>query len=249
MELLMISFVLKINLLLSSLLFVGCLGSADAIKFESAESKTSTNQPVYNSIKLISARQKDIWIMNQSHYGLNPSKEKIDRIAIIVDKSKKPKTAEFYQLPPGDLIWSENLKLQKIEYKMSCFSCHSNGPRAIRPNFKTVKMSYLNQLKIKYWNYKIASYGRIIESPDQIADHHKKIVPFRYPSILDNQKLKLVTCLKCHNNSTDSGRGFLTRQNLGTINYLISENIMPPAGYELSNSESIKLKRFIKGFE
>ena len=245
----MISFAVKINLIFSSLLFVGCMDQSQAIKFESAESKTSMNQPVYNSIKLISVNDKDIWMMNQSHYGLNPGPANIDRIAIIVDKSKNPKTAEYYQLPPGGLVWSENLKLQKKEYKISCFSCHVNGPRAIRPNFENLNVSYLDQLKIKYWNYKIASYGRIIESSTRIADDQRVTVPFRYRTALDNQQLKLKTCLKCHNETDSSGRGYLTRQNLGTINYLIEEKNMPPGGYELSNSELIQLKRFVKGFE
>ena len=123
-------------LVLSSLLFVSCLSKTSEIKIQSKESKTIDGFAVYNSIKLISEKNKDIWMMNQSHFGQNPDPTMLDRLVIIVDTSTKPKSAEFYQLPSGKLEWSEDLRLQKIDYKVSCFMCHANGPRALRPDYK-----------------------------------------------------------------------------------------------------------------
>ncbi len=245
----MISFAVKINLILSSLFLTGCTLGSTEVKFQSVESKTSMGQPVYNSIKLISDDSKDIWMMNQSHFGQNPAKENMDRIAIIIDTSKNPKIAEYFQLPAGELIWSDDLKLKKIEYKVSCFSCHANGPRAVRPDYENFQVSQLDRLKIKYWNYKIAGYGRIIEESTQAAEDQVLKVPFRNRTNLDNQKLNLKTCTKCHNENDSRGRGFLTRQNLVTITFLIDQKIMPPQGSELSNDEKNKLSRFIKGFK
>ncbi len=228
---------------------MGCSFKSTEVKFQSVESKTSMGQPVYNSIKLISDDSKDIWMMNQSHFGPNPAKENIDRIAIIVDKLKSPKVAEYFQLPAGELIWSDDLKLKKIEYKVSCFSCHANGPRALRPDYENFQIGQLDRLKIKYWNYKIAGYGRIVESANQSIEDQVLKVPFRNRTNLDNQKLNLKTCTKCHNENDSRARGYLTRQNLVTINFLIDKKIMPPEEQGLSKDEKNKLSRFIKGFE
>ncbi|MCB9027127.1 MAG: hypothetical protein H6625_12460 [Bdellovibrionaceae bacterium] len=40
-----------------------------AIFIESEESKTISGNPVFNKIKWISKKDKDIWMMNQSHHG------------------------------------------------------------------------------------------------------------------------------------------------------------------------------------
>lgn len=234
------------SLVVSSLLFVSCLSKTSEIMIQSKESKTIDGLPVYNSIKLIREKNKDIWMMNQSHFGQNPDPTMLDRLVIIVDTSTKPKSAEFYQLPPGKLEWSDDLRLKKIDYKVSCFMCHANGPRAIRPDYEKLNVSTLDQLKIKFWNYKISRYGRIKVNE---LETENSATPFRYKSELDNQKLNIKTCSKCHNEKDSPGRGLLVRQNLIAIQYLVEHQIMPPAGYEMSESEKMYLNRFIKGFD
>jgi len=77
---------------------------------ESQESKTTNGLPVYNKIKWISKKDKDIWMMNQSHHGSTVDKSKWDRIAIVINKKSTPKTVRFYQLEPGPLLWTGNEK-------------------------------------------------------------------------------------------------------------------------------------------
>lgn len=234
------------SLILGSLLLVSSLPNTSEIKIQSKESKTMDGQPVYNSIKLIRKKNKDIWMMNQSHFGQNPDPKLLDRLVIIVDTTINPKTAEFYQLPAGKLEWSDDLRLKKIDYKVSCFMCHANGPRVIRPDYEKFNVNTMDQLKIKFWNYKISRYGRITVNE---SENQNEQTPFRYKNELDNQKLNIKTCSKCHNEKDSRGRGSLVRQNLLAIQYLVEHQIMPPTGYEMSDSEKKYLNRFIKGFE
>ena len=44
------------------------LKSPDSVTFESLESKTESNGPVYNQVSLESNTTKDIWKMRQSHH-------------------------------------------------------------------------------------------------------------------------------------------------------------------------------------
>ena len=119
------------------------------VLFQSLESKTVTGEAVYNKIKWFSDSDKDIWMMSQSHNGPQFPEEKWDRLAIIVDK--KYKTAQFLQLKPGPLQWTEDLVSQQVPYRVSCFMCHANGPRAIRPTGS----SLFAEAKILLWNFKI----------------------------------------------------------------------------------------------
>ena len=124
--------------------------------------------------------------------------------------------------------------------------CHANGPRVIRPDYEKLNVSMLDQVKIKFWNYKISRYGKI--KVNELETENSE-TPFRYKSEIDNQKLNIKTCSKCHNEKDSRGRGPLVRQNLLAIQYLVEHQIMPPAGYKMSESEIKYLNRFIKGFE
>ena len=107
--------------------FLFALYDDTPLLFESLESKTENFAPVYNEIRWISEGGKDIWMMNQSHDG--PLSQAPDRLAIVVDK--RARAAKFFQLTQGPLHWEKSP--QPIDYKVSCFMCHSNGLRAIRP--------------------------------------------------------------------------------------------------------------------
>ena len=228
----------------ASLSYIGWLYfSDDAVFFASLESKGMHKQAVYNQIKFFQKENSDIWMMNQSHFGINTDLDKIDRLAIVVDNSSK--TAKFFQLPPGELIWSDDLPQQKIEFRVSCFMCHANGPRAIRPDSTLLKLSLKDKIKINFWNYKIKSYRRV--QPDQMhSDEDTSLkMPFRYRTELDNEKLDINTCNQCHNDK--NGRGELARQNLVTIDFLLKNKLMPPSGYSLSEIEKSKIKQFFLG--
>ncbi len=215
------------------------------IRFQSFESKTLNDGPVFNKIKLFQYADKDVWMMNQSHFGLNTSLEKQDRLAIVIEKNKIQKTAYFMQIEPGPLEWSESLYQKKINFKVSCFICHANGPRAIRADLTgEINLSYFNQIKIKYLNSKIVEYGLVKENQlHQIEDLDLK-TPFRYRGVIENEELNLKKCTKCQDGVW---RSKLTRQNFLPIQFLIKNHQMPP-NKNLNSVEIQKIKKFIDGF-
>jgi len=139
---------------------------------------------------------------------------------------------------------------KKVPFKVSCFKCHSNGPRVIRANYnsKNSPTTTLGKIIIAFWNFKIKSYGLLIE--DKV--HKKKDrfikVAFKTRSKFIQKKLLVKTCLKCHNNSGFIKRGFLTREHIPTIKFMIKKGYMPPMGFKLSRSEKIELQSFLMGF-
>src|SRR4051812_3701940 len=170
--------------------------------------------------------------MQQSHWGAKLDPGKRDRLAIIVDKTTSPLTAKFYQLAPGEMQFDET---QQISYRVSCFLCHANGPRAIRPNFNSsLEISFKNKIKIALWNLKIKTYGKV--TADESVGIKSKI-PFKSHNEFDNQPLEVKTCLKCHNDGAWPARGKLTRQQFMPITFLVSNGEMPPPGFRLSSVE------------
>lgn len=225
---------LSAGLLFGALFFV----STDALTFESLESKTFDNQKVFNKIQFIPGWNKDVWMMNQSHQGLQAEAKKWDRIAIVVDKNYK--TARFFQLEPGELEWTGREK--PMDYKISCFVCHSNGPRAIRPNFKSqvATQGWVSKLKVFAWNLRIKSYGQLaaVATPGNI--------PLRITMNEANTPLQLPVCTQCHNNNGHFfSRGELTRQNFATIGFMVDNGFMPPMGIQLSKGEKEVLDHFL----
>jgi mono/diheme cytochrome c family protein len=221
------------------------LNSFDEIIIESEESKTVQGTPVFNKISYQKIGKRDIWMMNQAHDGL---KGKWDRLAIIVDTNLGFGRVKFYQLSPGELKWSKDIK--QVPYNVPCFICHSNGPRAIRPNFESSKVSYNLKTKVKIflWNMKIKSYGKLVEYADQIDIDKKQKPPFRTRGKYENEVLKVGTCIKCHKESGFLARGSLTRQHKTTIKHMLKKGYMPPLGFSLSSKEEKELEVFLKGF-
>jgi len=211
------------------------------------ESKTIYGKPVYNKIKFIRSYGRDIWMMNQGHEGLKA--KKWDRLAIIVEWKKGKIEARFLQLPSGPLEWSENLLQQKIENRVSCFMCHSNGPRVIRfEHSKTTPLSIREKVKIVLWNLRIKSYGRINEASLHTRSDETLEVPFRLRGKKDNEILIVGACIKCHSNEGFLSRGNLTRQNSLTIDFMVKNKFMPPAGFMISDHEKKQIKDFVEGF-
>ncbi len=213
------------------------------ITIESWESKTVDGTPVYNKIRYIRSNKKDIWMMNQSHKGLHSTQW--DRLAIIVNAGK----VSFYQLPSGDLDWDDQLKNQAIENSVSCYLCHSNGPRVIRPEPNSLKqMPLKNKLALYAMNMRIKAYGQLQESDyHKVTDRNLK-TPFRYQGKKDNEVLQVQSCARCHNETSLFGRGNLTRQNIVTIDFMLKNKLMPPRGFQISNDDQKKITEFINGF-
>jgi|GEM_PF-3470106 len=219
--------------------------NGEAISFESLESKTNDSSKIYNSIKWFNNGDKDIWMMNQSHFGPNIKGKKLDRLAIVIDKTKSPKVASFYQLEPGPLEWSNGIKVKP--YKVSCFVCHANGLRVIRANInsKDKPLSLEQQLKLKMWNMKIKSYGVVVPSKKDLNSYRTHFPPFKWQQPKLNKKLNVKTCNYCHKENGLFARGVLTKQNAPTIKFLYDNGQMPPFGIKLSKNEKIELEKFI----
>jgi hypothetical protein len=230
-------------------IFAGALAlsfDSSSILIESRESKTITGKPVFNRIRKISEPGKTIYMMNQSHDGVNAPPEKWERLAIVVDKATK--TAEYFQIESGPLTWNPNAK--QIPLRVSCFLCHANGPRAVRPNYDSQEalISLKDTFRIALWNLGTKISGRIEESPSEAkkdATSRFGKIPFRYRGALENQPLQVKACLLCHTDSGWFARGKLTRQHFMPIAFLVKNNEMPPPGFSLTLEERSELLRML----
>ncbi|WP_413290312.1 hypothetical protein [Bdellovibrio sp. HCB337] len=221
-----------------------------SIVIESEESKNKDLEPVYNEIKWIPGKTKDVWMMKQSHAGRNASPHQWERLAIVIDKTATPKTARYYQFAPGPLEWSEDLLKERVEYRVSCFICHNNGPRGIRPvsDSPLAGMSWNEKLKIGLWNLRIKTYGRILFDKTHDEEDASLNVHFRWHGDPHNDLLKVPVCQKCHNEDGFLSRGSLRRQQIGTIEHLVAKGHMPPTGFQMTVQEKKQLQDFIRGF-
>ena len=241
-------FILKIFICISLLSTAGLSFILNPIEiaFESKESKTINLGAVFNKVKWIEGFDQDVWMMNQSHHGHNAAPSKWERLAIVVDKTKTPYQASFYQLQTGDLEWSPDLIKNRKTYRASCFLCHNNGPRAIRPQDNSVSLK--EKLIIAAWNLRIKTYGRIVYNPIHDQEDKTAEVVFRNHMEGDNDTLQVKTCTICHRDSGFFARGLLSRQQRGTIKFLVENKQMPPTGFSLSEKEKKELRDFIRGF-
>jgi len=236
-------------LLAASLVF--CVSDAKAsVIIESQESLNSEMKPVYNEIQFFPGWDQDVWMMNQSHFGPKPSAHQWERLAIVIDKKKSPKTVRFYQLEPGKLEWSEDLLEKRVLNRASCFTCHNNGPKALRPVYESTNapLTWTDRLKIQAWNFRIKTYGRIAYDPKHSEEDAHLKVPFRYVKERYNDKLTVKTCTVCHKESGFMARGALERQQTSTIEFMVDNGYMPPPGFKLSEKEKEQLVNFLRGF-
>ncbi|MBK8201496.1 MAG: cytochrome c [Bdellovibrionales bacterium] len=187
-------------------------------------------------------------MMNQSHHGSHAGEKAWDRLAIVVDKTQSPKIARFYQLESGPLEWREGLA--EKPFKVSCFMCHNNGPRVIRPNYDSPfdPTSLKDRLKISYWNLGVKLYGRVKASPHHDERDMSQLPPFRFRSSYENERLQVATCIKCHKESGFLARGALSRQQVPTIKFMLEMGQMPPLGFRMSAQEKQELQLFLEGF-
>lgn len=229
-------------------LLVVAIDDSQEVFIESKESKTTTGGPVFNKIKWFQFKDKDVWMMNQSHHGSLVGEKSWDRLAIVVDKTQSPKIARFYQFERGPLEWREGLN--EKPFKVSCFMCHNNGPRVIRPNYDSPfdPTGLKDKLKISYWNLRIKLYGRVLASPAHDDRDQSQLPPFRFRSSYENEPLQVATCIKCHKESGFLVRGLLRRQRVPTIKFMLESGLMPPFGFHLSSKEKQELEMFLEGF-
>lgn len=230
-------------------LLVVTLNDDQEVFLESKESKTIEASPVFNKIKWFKFKDKDVWMMNQSHHGSKGlGQNSWDRLAIVVDKTQNPKRAQFYQFEPGPLEWKDGLR--EVPFKVSCFMCHNNGPRAIRPNYDSPlnPTSVKDRFKISYWNLRMKLYGRVLPHVSHAEKDPLLERPFQFYSSFESEFLKVKTCMKCHKESGLFARGFLSRQQTLTIKFMLESGEMPPVGFPLSQEERYQLEKYLEGF-
>ena len=193
-----------------------------SIRFESLESQTKEGKAVFNEVTFKKDGTKDVWLMRQSHAGLNAGLEKWDRLAIVVDPAKEE--AIFYQFKPGQKLEFAS-QAEAAPYRARCYACHANGPRAIRPNFSSseIQLSFPEKARIILWNLKIKTYGKLSGLSGQSL---KKGSPFKSEFPVASRPLDLKSCTPCH--SQDGIRSPLRLEHVSTARFLIQKNIMPP---------------------
>lgn len=232
---------------LGGLLVIAQSGDQELL-IESKESKTINGEPVFNKIRWFKFKDKEIWMMNQSHHGESAQPQSWDRLAIVVDQTKSPPTAKYFQFEPGPLEWRENLPQKS--FSVSCFRCHNNGPRAIRPNAESrvSPIDLRKRIRISYLNLRMKMYGRVVPHPShQFSDAHLQ-TPYRLPGSFENESLQVPVCLRCHKETGFLARGLLRRQQFPTIRFMIESGAMPPLGFHMSQQERKDLEMFLQGF-
>lgn len=217
---------LAIALSLSVILAFGYWFIKKPLLFLSLESKTSDNGDVYNRIEFIPGFDRDIWVMHQSHLGLKA--DSWDRLEIVIDKSKSPKEAKFYQ-------YKEEDGFKRLEpFRVPCYSCHSNGPRAIRPK----NSNLIEKIQASLLNLRIKTYFRV----KSIAGHTFKHAPFKREHQILKEPLPLESCGICH---SDGGiRNPLTLEHETTARFLIENKEMPPWPFSLSDKDKKELEKW-----
>lgn len=93
-------------------------------------------------------------------------------------------------------------------------------------------------------NYKINSYGLVVEDERHAKEDPHLDVPFRSRDSFANEVLTLKKCAVCHDGKI---RGKLTRQNSFSIEFLVRNKLMPPPEYALNQQETKKLQNFMRG--
>lgn len=98
------------------------------------------------------------------------------------------------------------------------------------------------------WNLRIKTYGRIHYDPDHDIEDKNLKVPLSHKTPEAMKELRVATCTHCHKESGFFARGVLLRQQMATIESLVSRGEMPPPGFSLSDTEKQELQDFIRGF-
>ena len=212
------SFLTVFNILASLLGILGGTQFSKELVFKSAESKTKDGGDVFNKIQFMHQDGRDIWKMNQSHYGLNS--RKWDNIKIIVDKRSNPPVVSFHQ----------TIENKDIEYSANCLRCHSNGPRLIRPT-QSFKFSLKERITLTYWNLTIKSYGKTLLKKVPLTYNRKVELKLPQENIIVSHK----KCIKCH--SSSGARNSISSFQRGSILHLLKTNEMPPWPYKITQKE------------
>lgn len=199
-----------------------------SVTFMSGESLSDQGYPVLNRVSLIEKNGYDMWLMRQYISPKKilpkdlPSWKNWDFVGILVDRTKIPKTAYYFEFDSKEVPTGQPPGLTM--FRASCANCHASGPRVIRPKPKestTFPLKETSNGLLALWNQKIANY-RVVE--DYLSDHEATMFP-SHPS--QSETLDLKECAECHNTSSQAVRGPLRRKHGDSILYLVKNLEMP----------------------
>jgi len=166
--------------------------------------------------------------------GLEDGSAPKDLLAIVVEGKK----ATFFQLDPNKSDVSVN-SFAPISYRASCMSCHSNGPRALRPQ-KIISGGLLKPLQwvsVVLLNLRIKLYAQLKSVPYQTDA--KTTASFHPLRKSQRMHLGLKSCVKCHRQG--GLRAPLTNEQWWTAKHLVTSGSMPPWPYRISKEDKAKL--------
>ncbi len=201
------------------------------IEFISLESKDPRDVHMKNKVLFKPGFKRDVWYMWQ---GLQDDSSPLDLLAIVVEN----KTATFFQLDPNKSNVNTG-KLVPVPYRASCMSCHSNGPRAMRPKKVVARgmQATFYRLTVALLNIRIKLYGSLENKP--YAKDKKTIASFHPLKPSQVYALDLESCIKCH--AKGGIRAPLTNEQWWTARHLVSTGSMPPWPYQISSGDKAAL--------
>jgi|GEM_PF-780157 len=226
-----------------------------SVTFQSRESRTVSDGPVFNRVRYVREGQRDVWILEQSHKGISALAETAaasDRFVIAVEDGR----ATFQQFAPGSanaLARQETrAREHEVEYGVACGVCHANGPRALRPDLSSRKapLSVRDRLAVFVWNLKISTGRRIaaLETRLPVTEGGtQRKVAFGPRASFWNERLDIPSCNRCHGGSHPLARAPLLRRNFATIAFLVNAGDMPPPLHPFPEADRQRLASFLSG--
>lgn len=193
---------------------------ADVLSFQSAESKSARDGPIFNRIKKFVGKRFTVWSMRQAADGLRQDPQHRSLVIVAVDRDK---AAYYFEAKPKPVASGELPEFTKPS--VPCLRCHANGPRAIRPesSFDFPKLSTANHKRLQGWNEEIRNQGVVTN----FVGKNRALVS----SLVDGDALLPESlCTECH--STQSGvRGPLFRSHEASIRFLLTHADHESSGF------------------
>ena len=193
------------------------LAQYDSLTFMSAQSTDTKNQHLINKVYFFGKSHYDIWLMKQK-INPNPDPATWNRVVIAVNREKNQ--AYYFEMGPegpGE-VGRPHFKA----FTAPCLSCHSSGPRVIRPMKSELTNPFLTRdiQLLKTWNQRIENGRETTNYRPMIKE--KSILDLHEPGSLESLKIPL--CVSCHANGSGI-RGPLQRQNLESILFLTHNHL------------------------
>lgn len=167
-------------------------------------------EPTLNSIEWLANADFDVWLLRQKIFQENDFRS----YALVYDKRKAPPTAYYLEVKQDGYKWRGG----------TCYECHVNGPRLIRP----LKPELVgNQRTLEEVNAYLATLP--------VVETH---FPANEPRDNGAERLRFPKCDQCHN---DVERGAIYSTHADASALIVASGEMPIRD-RLSSEESYELR-------